>query len=88
MEHGASNMPTREEQRLKRAACLIASQLPEDVGEALRVLDYARGIIRHLAPETADVIPLSFAPGQRYPAVVREDGREVLIDFPDIASPG
>lgn len=80
-------MPTREEQRLKRAACLIASQLPEDLGEALKVLEYAKGIIRHLAPDTAEIIPLSHL-DRRYPAIVRADVPEDLIDYPDRASPG
>lgn len=36
------------DQRAQRAACLIASQLPEDVHEAMMVLEYAADIIRHL----------------------------------------
>jgi len=82
-------MPTRTEQRLKRAACLIASQLPEDQGEAMRVLHYTQCIIKQLAEEKppGTVIPLA-QQGQRYLAIVREDGREAPNDFQDTANPG
>lgn len=82
-------MPTSEERRLKRAACLIASQLPEDQGEAVRVLHYARRIVEQLAEEKppGEVIPLS-SQAQRYLAVVREGEQEDQTDYPYIASPG
>lgn len=83
-------MPTSEEQRLKRAACLIASQLPEDSAEALRVLDYAKDIIHHLTVAAkpgwvSGVIPLATA--HRYQGAAREGGQEARTDSRDIANP-
>lgn len=43
------------DQRAKRAACLIASQLPEDAHEAMMVLEYAADIVRHLQAQTSAV---------------------------------
>ena len=74
---------------LKRAACLIASQLPDDETDALRVLDIARGIIKHLndvgTPAGAGVI--RFLPVRTGPAIVPISGQVVRIDFPGKASP-
>lgn len=52
-----------EEQGLKRAACLIASQLPDNTADALKVLEYARGIVRHLdeAPGAGCAAVIQFA---------------------------
>lgn len=82
-------MPTSEERRLKRAACLIASQLPEDQGEAIRVLHYAQRIVEQLAAEKPPgvVIPLS-SQTPRYLAVVREGEPEDQTDYPYRANPG
>ncbi len=50
------------DQRAKRAACLIASQLPEDAHEAMMVLEYAADIIRHLQNHTSVALsPFSIA---------------------------
>lgn len=57
---------------LKRLACQIAAQLPDDQAEALLVLNYAREIILCLgggwqAPATNAPIPL-FSPARTNPA--------------------
>ena len=74
---------------LKRAACLIASQLPDNEMDAMRVLDLARGIIEHLndvgAPAGAEVI--RFSPVRISPAAAPTGGQVVRIDFPGKASP-
>ena len=78
-----------EEQCLKRAACLIASQLPEDSAAAMKVLDYAKGIVRHLdsssAAGTGAVIPLSWP--RTGLAVVQADDQAGLNGCQGKASP-
>lgn len=75
---------------LKRAACLIASQLPENEDEAMRVLDYAKGIVRHLKsdriPSSSAVIP--FSPSLlKGRAVAPEGGPEARTYSPGKANP-
>lgn len=76
------------DQRAKRAACLIASQLPEDAHEAMMVLEYAADIIRHLQNQTtAVVIPLSTA-GPTGLAIVPKGEPANQNDSRDRANPG
>lgn len=78
----------QDEQSLKRAACLIASQLPDDAADALKVLAYATGVVRHL--QTAgpgEVIPLSTV-ARTSPATWREDAPAGRIGSRGIANPG
>lgn len=75
---------------LKRAACLIASQLPDDEGEAMRVLDYARGIVSHLKEERggAQDGPSQLSQtDQRDQVVVQLDARASRIGFLSKANP-
>jgi len=44
---------------LKRAACVIASQLPEGQEDALRVLDYAREILLNLGNSWSPPVTLT-----------------------------
>lgn len=77
------------EQGLKRAACLIASQLPDNAADALKVLEYARGIVRHLEtmPGTggAAIIQLAARTG---PVALPEDDPADPSGFLDKANPG
>lgn len=78
----------QDEQSLKRAACLIASQLPEDAADALKVLAYATSVVRHLqATGPGEVIPLATV-ARISPATWREDAPGARIGSRGIASPG
>ena len=50
-------MGSNREAGLKRLACQLVAQLPDERGDALAALEYARGIVDHLSGE-ARVIPL------------------------------
>ena len=82
-------MTMRADEGLKRSACLIASQLPEDYAEALRVLEYAKGIVMHLAATKAagDAASQPSTLQPRHLAIVRADGREARSDYQDRANP-
>lgn len=83
-------MASTIEDGLKRAACLIASQLPDDEKEALRVLDYAGGIVRHLKDDKAGGgrAVILFSPGvPRGPVSGPKDDREVQTYSPGKANP-
>ena len=43
---GYKKLDNPREQRLKRLAIQLAAQLPEDIGEALDALEYAKTLVR------------------------------------------
>jgi hypothetical protein len=73
------------DQRAKRAACLIASQLPDDDNEAMMVLRYAADIVRHLQADTEAANQLSTA-ARKGLAIAPEDAPANLNDFRDRAN--
>jgi len=77
---------------LKRAACQLVAQLPDNELDALKVLDYAKMMVRHMGkmppPTYAEVIPLSTAPYRKGLAVVPTDALGDQSEHQDIANPG
>lgn len=71
----------------KRAACLIASQLPEDAVEAMRVLEYAADIIRHLHKDQIGAVSRPVPVVRTGLGLAPVSARANLICFPGIANP-
>lgn len=75
---------------LKRMACQIAAQLPDDADEAVLVLDYVKEIVANLGGQWSE--PKSSARlyviQRTSPAAPEEGGSEVPRARLDIANPG
>lgn len=77
------------EAHLKRMACQIAAQLPDDAEEAVRVMDYVREIVANLggrwsAPKASATL---YAINRTSPAALEEGGSEALPARPGKANP-
>lgn len=88
----ADNLRMQVEPHVKRMACQIYTQLPEDKREALLVLQYVRQIIFCLGEEwetvsrTAAILPFQ-QQEQRGPAGQLRAVPEALSGLPDKSSP-
>jgi len=70
---GIKKINTAPEASLKRLACQITAQLPDDLAESIFVLEIARGLLVHLNDREA-VIQL---------AAARETARFSLVSGPE-----
>lgn len=82
-------MSNETQRQLKRAACLLAAQLPDDPEEAMIVLTIAMDLVRHLAADPGQIATMPCGlPARKGLAIVQEDGRVVPAGSRGIASPG
>lgn len=85
------NLKLQVEPHIKRLACQLYTQLPEDKREALQVLRYVRQIIFCLGEDwesvtrSAPIVP--FAPDQRGQGVSLRAVQGGLSDLQDKANP-
>ncbi|CUX07662.1 hypothetical protein CFBP6626_07555 [Agrobacterium tumefaciens] len=88
----ADNLKMQVDPHIKRMACQIYTQLPEDKREALQVLQYVRQIIFCLGEDWETVIKsasiLTFQPPEPKGQVGHLRAvKEALNDHPDKSSP-